>query len=251
MIRPRVLTVAGIDPCGGAGLGADARAIHVCGGMPATVPTCTTVQSRRGFVRASAVPPGELRAMLDAVLEDGTVAAMKVGLCADAATVSAIAEWHRALGASAPPLVVDPVLSATAGGGPAAAVEIARAIVRELAPCSRVLTPNLAEFEALGGVTTLLAGGAFAVLVTGGHGSGPQVIDRLVCADRTVEIVHPRLDIGPVHGTGCGLSAALATYLALDADLESAVRSASGRVHDWLRATRPSTDGLPVPLAIG
>jgi hydroxymethylpyrimidine/phosphomethylpyrimidine kinase len=251
MSRPRILTIAGIDPCGGAGLGADARTIHVCGGVAMTVPTATTVQNRLGFVRARPIPAVELSAMLEAVAGDGLPAAAKLGLCADAATVAAVASWLRGLGAAAPPLVVDPVLSATAGGGPAAAAEVAAALVEQLAGLAAVFTPNLPELELLGGLDRLRAAGCAAVLVTDGHGDGAEVVDRLVTAAGCAEIRHPRLPSGPVHGTGCALSAALATALGRGDPLERACADAVGQVARWLAGTAPSTDGRPVPLAVG
>lgn len=251
MNRPRVLTIAGIDPCGGAGLGADARTIHVCGGDAATVPTCTTVQNRHGFERARAVPADDLRAMLDAVVRDAPVGVAKVGLCADAATVDAIAAWHAALGDTAPRLVVDPVLSATAGGGPAERGALAAAIAERLAPRAFVVTPNAPELDALGGVAALLACGAHAVLVTGGHGEGDIVVDRAVTARGEHAVRHPRIVRGPVHGTGCALSAALATFLARGDGLEEAFVVAVDRVQRWLRATPDDGSGLPEPLAVG
>ena len=247
-----MLALAGIDPCAGAGLTADVRTISARGGRPAGVPTCLTVQSRHGFVECWPVPAARMLRMADAAFADGRVDAIKVGLCADAQTVVALAAWLRGLGDGRPPVVVDPVLSATAGGGPAAVEELSRALVEELAPVVVLFTPNLPELELLGGIASIQArrDAGVAVLVTGGHGEGDEIVDRLQGRDVLRDFVHGRLPVGPVHGTGCALSSSIATALARGLGVEDACESGVLAVRSFLARTRPSEDGLPVPLAI-
>jgi hydroxymethylpyrimidine/phosphomethylpyrimidine kinase len=250
--RPVVLALSGLDPCAGAGLTADVRTIAACGARPVGVPTCLTVQSRHGFGEAWPVPSSQLLAMVDAAHGDAAIAAIKIGLCVDADTIRALAGWLAGLEDARPRVVVDPVLSATAGGGPAAVEVIARSLAEELAPHVDVFTPNLPELALLGGLpdlrSRLHAGGA--VFVTGGHGEGAEIVDRLYTDHGERDFVHARLDLGPVHGTGCALSSALAAGLACELGLEDACERAVRTVRGFLQRTRSSPDGLPVPLAI-
>lgn len=253
----RLAVLAGIDPTGGAGLALDLRIAHRLGLSPAIAPTCLTVQDRSGFVAATAVDPGVLIAMLRAIRREGLPHAVKLGLCADAATVAVIASWYAELSAPRPPLVVDPVLSATAGGGPREAAAIARALVGELVPLGAILTPNLPELAALTGMgpedgaAALLARGAEAVLVKGGHADGDLAIDVLHLRMTRREFAHARLRRGPVHGTGCALASGIAARLALGVELTAAVRDAIDDVVRWIADTLDSGDGLPDAIAVG
>ncbi|MBK8978562.1 MAG: bifunctional hydroxymethylpyrimidine kinase/phosphomethylpyrimidine kinase [Planctomycetes bacterium] len=250
---PRVLSIAGLDPCGGAGLVADTRAIVALGGFALAVPTCTTVQNRHGFAGARATSPADLVAMLDAVAADGPLDAIKTGLFVDPATVAAVAAYVDRLPAGIP-LVVDPVLSATAGGSSELLAQCAAALLRHLVPRATVVTPNLPELARLsaGDPQPLLDRGAQAVLVKGGHGAGDEAVDVLHLRTGAVErSVRPRLHRGPVHGTGCALSAALAALLASGADVPTAARTAGDLLARWLAATPHGRGALPEPLRIG
>ena len=249
MSRPRVLTVAGIDPCGGAGLVVDVRVIDACGGEPAAVPTCTTVQNRHGFRSARATPRAEFRAMLDAVVADALPSAVKLGMCVEPEKVVEFAAFWATLDAGLP-LVVDPVGAATAGGAPTRVADVAAAIVASLAPLGAILTPNLDELAGIGDPAALLAAGSRAVVVTGGHGPGDSIIDRLLLPQRAASIERPRIDRGPLHGTGCAFAAALATRLAQGDGIEQAFATSVDLVRGWIAATTAARDGLPVPLRI-
>ena len=251
-VGPCVLAIGGIDPSGGAGLAADARAIQSSGGFARLVPTCLTVQTSRAFVRAEAVRVETMLAMLDAAWSEGAVGAIKVGLCSEPWLAEALALWLRTRNVGRVPIVLDPVLGATAGGF-APPPRLVQAIRELLVPLAAVVTPNLpelAELAGAGGVVALLARGANAVVVKGGHGSGPECVDRLFDALGEHCVRNPRLDVGPVRGTGCAFAAALATALAHGAALRTALGHASALVHASLQATRRSTDGSAVPLAV-
>lgn len=253
----RLAVLAGIDPTGGAGLALDLRVAHRLGLSPALAPTCLTVQGRTGFVAANATDPGVLIAMLHAIRREGVPHAIKLGLCADAATVAVIASWYAGLPSPRPALVVDPVLSATAGGGPREAAAVARALVGELVPLGAILTPNLPELAALtglehdAGAAALLARGAEAVLVKGGHGDGELAIDVLHSRQARREFAHARLRRGPVHGTGCALASGIAARLACGVELRAAVSDAIDDVVRWIADTPDSGDGLPDAIAVG
>jgi hydroxymethylpyrimidine/phosphomethylpyrimidine kinase len=242
----RILLLGGLDPSGGAGLTLDATVVALHGGEPLPVAVATTEQNRRGFRRCDPLPAERWRGALAAVADDGPFAAVKIGLVGDVRTVAALAEWLATLPRTVP-IVVDPVLGATSGGfapGP----ELAAAYRRWLVPLATVFTPNLPELTALGGaVPPLLAAGARAVLVKGGHGDGVHAEDVLHVDGATHPFRRPRLAIGAVRGTGCALASALACRLARGTGIVAASRSAG----DWLArllvalAAAGAGDGLP------
>ncbi|MBK8099600.1 MAG: bifunctional hydroxymethylpyrimidine kinase/phosphomethylpyrimidine kinase [Planctomycetes bacterium] len=249
---PRVLVLGGLDPTGGAGITADVRTVAAHGAFALPIALALTVQNRRGFRAAHEVPADQWRPALAAALADGPVHAIKVGLLASVAQAAAVAAELTAL-PRALPVVIDPVLSATAGGYDAGAA-LAAAYRQVLAPLAHVLTPNLPECAAILGerpLATLLDAGGCAVLRKGGHGQGDLLVDELVTGLGTQSWSHERLPVGPVHGTGCALASALAAHLARGADLTVATTAAIGWLQHCLRAMGPpAADGLPRPLWI-
>jgi hydroxymethylpyrimidine/phosphomethylpyrimidine kinase len=251
-VTPRVLVLGGVDPSGGAGITADARALALHGVDALPVATALTVQNRFGFARCDAVAEGAWTAALRAALEDGELHAVKVGLLCDPPQALAVA---AALGdlARRVPVVVDPVLSATAGGY-AAPIALAEVYRRALAPLAAVLTPNLPELAAvLAGepASALLRAGCGAVLAKGGHGRGDLLIDTLITARGERTFAHPRLPVGPVHGTGCALASAIAAGLARGAAVAAACADAIGWLQECLRAMGPpDPGGRPRPLTL-
>jgi hydroxymethylpyrimidine/phosphomethylpyrimidine kinase len=235
---PAVLTIAGSDSSGGAGIQADVRTIASLGAWPLSVVTAVTAQGRAGVFAASPVDEELVRAQLHACLEAGPAAA-KTGMLATAGIVRAVAATLRERGA--PPLVCDPVLRASASAAGGAVLlddDGVAALLGELLSLVSVITPNAPEAERLTGLPVrtvddaeragrdLLARGAAAVLVKGGHLEGAPGTDVLVTADGTRTFAGDWIDAPPVHGTGCVFSAALATALAFGATLpEAAVRA--------------------------
>jgi len=219
---PIALTIAGSDSGGGAGIQADLKTFHAHGVHGLSAITAITSQNTRGVAAVHAVPPGHVQSQLDAVFGDFPVGAVKTGMLGNAATVRRLArELRRRQPAW---LVVDPVMIATSGAR--LLDEDAVTVLRdELMPLADVLTPNLPEAEALLGrrirtdrqfdaaAAELLALGAGAVLLKGGHAGGKQVLDRFYDARGKVEFRHPRLPLEG-HGTGCTLAAAIAAGLA-------------------------------------
>ncbi|MGE0143591.1 MAG: hydroxymethylpyrimidine/phosphomethylpyrimidine kinase [Planctomycetota bacterium] len=248
--HPRVLLLSGIDPTGGAGLALDVRVASVLGATAAAIPTCFTDQDRDGFRLARATDDSWLLRMLDA---SGAVSAIKLGMCASPSTIDVIADWFAARPAPRPWFVVDPVLSATAGGGPSAADAVAQRIVGRLLPLGVVITPNHAELARLasdGDPRTLCALGARAVLHKDGHGDGSIAVDRLIEREGAIGFPHSRLRRGPVHGTGCALATALTVGLAGGRDLRAATGDAIGHVTRWIADTPDSFDGRWDPIAV-
>lgn len=248
---PRVLVLGGIDPVGGAGITADARALLAVGCHALPVAMTLTIQNRRGLRDVQDVPVAHWQAAIVAVLEDGPVHAIKTGLLGSAAQVRALAAVLRALELDVP-LVVDPVMAATAGGWRAAG-DLAIAFRGELLPLAQLAMPNLPELARLGIAEPgeLLSEGSRAVLLKGGHGEGAELEDLLHTTEGVRRWAHPRLDVGPVHGTGCALASFAAGRLAQGHSLGDAVDGAIRLLQHCLRHMgQPAADGLARPLAL-
>jgi hydroxymethylpyrimidine/phosphomethylpyrimidine kinase len=240
-----VLSIAGSDPSGGAGVQADLKTFQAFGVYGAAVVTSLTVQNTVGVRDRLDVSPALVAAQIDAVLDDLPVAAIKTGLLPDAAVVETVVARLRARPIGA--IVVDPVLAATSGDALTATSTLA-AIRSRLLPIATLVTPNLAEAAALTGIEVrspaamrdaaiaLVRLGAGAALVKGGH-LEERACDVLATAEAVHELDAPRLAVGPAHGTGCTLSAAVAAELARGATLLDAVRAAKDYVRRALEAS--------------
>jgi hydroxymethylpyrimidine/phosphomethylpyrimidine kinase len=239
------LTIAGSDPSGGAGIQADLKTFTAFGVYGASVVTAVTVQDTRGVRSVVEMVPGLVVDQLDVVMDDLAPAASKTGMLPSAGVIEALVARLRER--PLPRLVVDPVMHSTSGATLMAASALGA--LRELLPLAALVTPNLHEAEVLTGCRVTDAGGmaeaarrlvqlgARAALVTGGHLTG-DAIDVLYHANRIVEVRAPRVGITRTHGTGCALSAAITSGLALGRDVEAAVRTAK----HWLtRALESAT----------
>jgi hydroxymethylpyrimidine/phosphomethylpyrimidine kinase len=240
-VRPVVLTVAGSDSSGGAGVVADVRTFAALGVWPAVALTAVTAQSARHVSAVGVLDPGLVRAQIETA---GQARAAKTGMLATAPIVEAVA-------AALPgcPLVVDPVIVSSSGTRllDAAGVE---ALMSRLLPRATVVTPNLHEAAALTGATVasrddmeraaraLVALGCGAALVTGGHLAGAAADCLVIGGAAAVWLVADRIP-GEAHGTGCVLSAAIAARLALGDGLEEACRYAKAFVGDAIRGATP------------
>lgn len=248
--RGRVLVIAGSDSGGGAGIQADVKTITMLGGYAATSITAVTVQNTLGVTGVHLIPADVVEAQGRAVIDDIGVDAVKTGMLGDVAIVEVVARLldrvaseAAARGGDAPPAVVDPVMIAK-GGAALLADAAVSAIVSLLLPRASLLTPNAPEASALTGLRVestddlrragdaLLARGARAVLVKGGHVPGPEVVDVLMTADGEVSFAGSRLSTRHTHGTGCTLASACATGLALGLPLTEAVRGAIDYVRE-------------------
>jgi hydroxymethylpyrimidine/phosphomethylpyrimidine kinase len=239
-VAPVVLTVAGSDPSGGAGVQADLRLFARRGLYGTAVIAGLTVQDSSGVHRAEAVDAGLVAEQLDAVLSDLTVAAAKSGMLGSAANVLALADRITSV-----PLVVDPVLVSSSGRR-LLDEDAIEALRERLLPAACIVTPNLAEAAALLGVAdvppqeaanaarSLSERCAVHVVVTGGHGGGDESVDH-AWIGRPLRLSGPRIHTEDDHGTGCLHSAAIAAALASNKDLETALRSAREEVARGLR----------------
>lgn len=233
---PRALTIAGSDPGGGAGIQQDLRTFQALGVWGTSAITAVTIQDTLGVHGTHRIPPETVAAQIAAVARDIGVDAAKTGMLPDAAIVEAVARAVADHGIE--PLVVDPVMVSTSGD-PLMEDDAIETLRATLLPRALLVTPNAREAERLTGVkvTTraeqaeaaraLLALGARAALVTGGHiEDGAHVVDVLIDEDGTHEISGPRIETPNTHGTGCVLSAAITAALARGAPLTDAVRRA-------------------------
>lgn len=232
----RVLTIAGSDSGGGAGIQADLKTFSALGCYGMTAITAITAQNTRGVTGIHGIPPEMLRAQIDAVVEDIGVDAVKIGMLHSPEVVQVVAD--AILRHGLPNVVLDPVMVATSGDR-LIAEETVGTLVRALFPLAAVVTPNLDEAGWLLGraiadesaldaaATDLLALGARAVLLKGGHLPGDRVVDVLALpGDERHRLEAARIVTHNGHGTGCTLSSAIAAHLALCQPLAQAVRLA-------------------------
>lgn len=244
--KGRVLVIAGSDSGGGAGIQADIKTITALGGYAATAITAVTVQNTLGVTGVHPIPLDVIAAQARAVLDDIGADAIKTGMLGDAAVVETVAAAIDHAGQV--PAVVDPVMVAK-GGAPLLAEAAIGAVKSLMIPRAALLTPNAPEAAALTGLdveTTddlrrageaLLALGAKAVLMKGGHVAGDRVVDVLMTAEGETTFEGERIETRHTHGTGCTLASACATGLAQGLPLEQAVARAWNYVHEaMLRA---------------
>jgi len=235
---PNVLSIAGSDPSGGAGLQADLKTFGALGAYGMAAVTALTAQNTQGVRGWEEVSPVFVADQLCAVFDDVRVDAVKIGMLGSAGVVEAVAE---VLARYKPPCVVlDPVMVATSGDSLVAADAVA-AMKDCLIPLCDVLTPNIPEGEKLlrksvmdmeDAARDLLALGADCVYLKGGHLKGAVARDVLAFRGGHVEVFEAaRLDVGALHGTGCTLSSALAVFLAKGMPVAEAARLAKDFVY--------------------
>jgi len=255
--RGRVLTIAGSDSGGGAGVQADIKTIAALGGFAATALTAVTVQNTRGVTGVVPLSPAVVIAQADSVLRDIGADSVKTGMLGDTALVEAVAERLSQLPAEVS-RVIDPVMVATSGDRllPENAVDAVRALA---VPLASVLTPNAPEAEILTGkpvesldgqgraAERLLRMGASGVLVKGGHVPGPAITDLLATGEGEWFLEGPRLQTRATHGTGCTLAAGIAAGLARGLGLNDAVGLARAYLFEAI-ARAPGLGGGASPV---
>ena len=240
--KPVVLTIAGLDPSGGAGIVADIKTIAALGCFPAAALTSITYQNTTGVFGSEHQTPATLRAQVEPIVQDLNVAAAKTGMLPTAEIVAEVARLFSEENLPAP--VVDPVVVATSGDVliDDEAFEILRT---KLFPLARVVTPNIPEAEKLAGfpihseadmrraANVIKSMGARAVLVKGGH---RREATDILLSESLTEFRGEYLDVGEVHGSGCTLSAAIAACLGKGMNLEEAVGAAKEYVTNAIRS---------------
>jgi hydroxymethylpyrimidine kinase/phosphomethylpyrimidine kinase len=250
-----VLTIAGLDPSGGAGIVADIKTIAALGCFPAAALTSITYQNTTGVFGAEHQTAATLRAQVEPIVRDLNVAGAKTGMLPTAEIVAEVARLFAEGNLPAP--VVDPVVVATSGDV-LIDDEAFQILKTKLFPLARVVTPNIPEAEKLAGfpihteadmrraAETIQSLGARAVLVKGGHRG--DAVDILLSDDGTfTEFRSEYLDVGEVHGSGCTLSAAIAACLGKGMTLEEAVGAAKEYVTNAIRsASRIGRGAMPL-----
>lgn len=238
-----VLTIAGSDSGGGAGIQADLKTFAAYGMHGLSAIAALTAQNTQGVQAIHVPPPKFLRAQLDSVFSDFAIRAVKIGMLANKAIIDVVAD---ALEKYKPKyIVLDPVMISSSGH-PLLEMRAIQHLVERLFPLATVITPNIDEAvlllghsinnddEAEGALVELLAMGAKAVLLKGGHLRGKYVIDRLDTGKALYEFEHPRLKISG-HGTGCTLASAMTANMALKKSLPDACQEAGDYVFKTLK----------------
>jgi len=257
MRTPNVLSIAGLDPSGGAGVLADVKAMSALGAYGMAVIAALTAQNTQGVSGIHAVPPAFVAQQIDTLFADVTVHAVKIGMLGQASVTRTVAErlahWQPAH------LVLDPVMIAKSGDTLLEAAAIAQ-LRDSLLPLASVITPNLPEAAVL--IETSAAqtpkemrrcaerlrrlmadDGQRWVFLKGGHLPGDELTDLLFDGDKMIELPGRRIHTANTHGTGCTLSAALAALLP---QTNGFVPTAAQRAHDYLATAIAHADALDV-----
>ena len=246
----KVLSIAGSDPSGGAGIQIDLKTFHALGAHGMAIPAAMTVQNSLGVKAAYSVGPKSFREQVEALLADIRPDAVKTGMLLMPWVVGAVAKAakeHHLLS-----LIVDPVMRSSSGRM-LLKPEAIRILKKELFPLALIITPNIPEAESLTGTKIrtrtdrdaaagkLLDMGPRYVLIKGGHGTGPAV-DALYSDWMVYEFSTSRRK-GDFHGTGCVLSSAIAVFIGRGLPVEKAVEKAKRFVDKMLRTTKPVGNG--------
>nr|WP_086492626.1 bifunctional hydroxymethylpyrimidine kinase/phosphomethylpyrimidine kinase [Novosphingobium panipatense] len=232
---PRILSIAGSDSSGGAGIQADIKTIVMLGGYAMTAITAITAQNTCGVTDMVALSPEMVAAQIDACLGDIGVDAVKIGMLGSPEIAHVVADRLAGLGV---PVVFDPVMISTSGSvlADAATVEA----FERLMAVATLTTPNVPELAALGGDGAMAARGV-AYIAKGGDAEGPIVEDRLLRpGELPLSWTAPRIDTRHTHGTGCTFSSAIATFMGQGAGLEAAIVGA----RDYVRAALLNAPGF-------
>lgn len=253
---PTVLSIAGTDPTGGAGLQADLKSISANGGFALTVVTALVAQNTRGVREVLVTPPEFVTAQLHAVSDDVRIDAVKLGMLADAAVIAAVRTWITAVRPRV--VVLDPVMVASSGDRLLA--PDAEQALRELLGHADLVTPNIPELailaqepearswpEVIAQAQRLAIQHDVTVLAKGGHLRGDAVPDALVDADSVTTVPGTRVATTNTHGTGCSLASALATRCAHHGNWETALREAKA----WLHESLDTSDQLDIGTGHG
>jgi hydroxymethylpyrimidine/phosphomethylpyrimidine kinase len=242
--RPRALTIAGSDSGGGAGIQADLKTFAVWGVYGTSAITALTAQNTVAVTAVHLVPPEIVSAQIDAVVTDIGCDAVKTGMLATAELVEAVAAALRRH--QLPQVVIDPVMVAKSGDT-LLNDDAVQAVIRQMLPLARVVTPNIPEAEVLTGrpvrnvadmrdaARRLVDLGAASALVKGGHLDGETLVDVVCDAGHVHELTGPRLQSRHTHGTGCTMAASVAAQLACGVPLVEAVAAAKVYVAGAMR----------------
>lgn len=238
-----VLTIAGSDPSGGAGIQADIKTISALGGYAASAITALTVQNTVGVTDVMSVTPEIVAGQINAVITDIKPMAIKIGMVNDRDTIHSIAQSLKDYKGN---IIIDPVMVSTSGHRLMAA-DALTIFMEELLPIGTLLTPNIPEAEILSdmGISAqsdtdeaanrILSSGCKAVLIKGGHIEGDEKNDILYTHNTRKTYSSPTVETRNTHGTGCTLSAAIATFIARGYSIEDAITNAKAYVYNAIK----------------
>ncbi|MGB0907036.1 MAG: bifunctional hydroxymethylpyrimidine kinase/phosphomethylpyrimidine kinase [Maricaulaceae bacterium] len=256
--KGRVLIIAGSDSGGGAGIQADIKTCAAFGAYSSTAITAVTAQNTLGVQQIEMMPPELVRAQIQSVMSDIGADVIKIGMLGSVEIVNIVAEEIDKANAY---IILDPVMVATSGDALFEG-DVVAAMKEKLVPLCDVITPNVPEAALLTGIEVndiddmskagdaLLAMGAYAAVMKGGHLKGKSMIDVLVSEDGAQIMSGPRLHSRHTHGTGCTLASAIAAGMALGQPLEAAVQLARDFVFEGIR-TAPKFGAGNGPLNHG
>lgn len=244
---PVVLSIAGSDSSGGAGIQADIKTFAALGVYGATAITAITAQNTLGVHAQHAIPPQMVHDQIVATMDDLAPSVVKIGMLANVAIVDSVAE---ALSSYSTPIILDPVIVSTSGHRLLSA-EAEKSIIRLLLPMTELLTPNIPEMEALADMPIatldekmraaeqLFRYGAKAILLKGGHEQGDAKCDILftqtAAGIQSTTFTSETIDTRNTHGTGCTLSSAIAAYVARGCNIAEAIFNAKEFVTEAIR----------------
>ena len=233
---PTVLTIAGFDPYGGAGIQIDSKTIHALGGYALTAVTAITAQNSQGVAAVEPLSPETLHLQLSTLLDDIKIDAVKIGMLANTSLIEVVVDVLKTYELSN--IVLDPVMISSSGKA-LLETEAVEMMVKTLFPLCALITPNLMETNTLLGTKyqgkreenmSMAEGlselGAKAVLLKGGHSCQEEAVDCLVDTSEMICFSSPRVETTHTHGTGCILSSAIATQLAKNMSLKKSVEDA-------------------------
>ncbi len=251
--RGSVLTIAGSDSCGGAGIQADLKAITLLGSYGASALTALTAQNTRGVKSIHGIPPSFIRDQVDTVLSDLPIDVIKTGMLHTPAIISVLAEYFTEQDRYYP-LVIDPVMVAK-GGAALLELDAINVFKQALLPLAYLLSPNIPEAERLlnyrihteadmeHAARDLHSLGASNVLLKGGHMSGADAVDLLFDGQTVHRFSSERFFTSATHGTGCSFASAIAAFLAQGEPLAEAVTRAKQFITSAIRLARPIGKG--------
>lgn len=257
---PRILSIAGSDSGGGAGIQADLKTITALGGFGMTAITAITAQNTHGVQGVWPLPIDAVLAQMESVVQDLGVDAIKTGMIPSAGHVEAIAE--KCANHKGALILIDPVIVASSGASLAAGKTI-DAFLSDFFPIANLVTPNSMEAEQLTGISVetvagqhraaerLMKRGTQAVLVKGGHLDSDEIIDVLHTQTGERELRTPRIQSANTHGTGCTLASAIATRWVATGDLQTAVQDAQAYVAKAITAAPCLGSGPHGPMNHG
>lgn len=250
---PNILSIAGSDPSGGAGIQADLKTFAALGTYGMAVITALTAQNTQGVSGVMDIPEDFVKQQLEAIFEDIKLDAIKIGMLSNAEIIKTVAELLAKYNATN--IVLDPVMVATSGDSLISADAVA-AMKEYLIPMADVLTPNIPEAEKLSrkavldmeeAAKGLLSLGSKAIYLKGGHLKGEIITDILADKDGVNFFEGPRVNTPNTHGTGCTLSSAIAAYLGHGLELEEAC----GKAKTYLTKALAHSDELDVGYGCG